>query len=180
MPQPPQNYTPQFVRSDRKNQALKVWLIAGALVTGWVLAILLAPAAGEYRLTGISDPIYGFFGFLCHQMPSRSFFLGEHQFAVCSRCFGVYFGLVFGFAVYPFFRALDEIEPFSRIWLLLALVPMGLDWSLDFLGIWENTHLTRFGSGLILGTACAVYIVPALVELAQFRTAKIQTKRLSR
>jgi hypothetical protein len=42
---------------------------------------------------------------------------------------------------------------------------MGVDWSLGFFEIWENTALSRFLTGLILGVACAIFIVPALVEL---------------
>jgi uncharacterized membrane protein len=84
-------------------------------------------------------------------MPERSFHLDGHALAVCSRCFGVYFGLVAGFAAYPFFRPIDEIEPLARFWLFLALVPISVDWSLGVFGIWENTHLTRFVTGAILG-----------------------------
>lgn len=180
MPKPLTDYTPQKLLENRRKQAIKTWLIAGLLVAGWVFAILLAPLAKENGLTNISSPIYGFFSYLCHQMHERAFHLGEYPFAVCSRCFGVYFGLLFGFILYPFIRLIEEIEPFPRIWLFLALIPMGIDWSLGFFGILENTHASRFITGLILGTACAVFIIPALVELGQLLTIKRQTKRLSK
>ena len=113
-------------------------------------------------------------------MPARSFQLENHSFAVCARCFGVYAGLLFGFLIYPFVRSIEETEPLPRLWLFLALVPMGIDWSLGFFGVWENTHFSRFFTGLILGAACAIFIIPALVELARIFSHKLQIKRLSR
>ncbi len=172
-----ENYTPQIVLRNQKGQAFTVWGIFGFLIAGLIFLILLAPLAEANNLTGISNPIYKFFSFICHQMPSRSFHLENHSFAVCSRCFGIYAGLFAGFLAYPFFRSIEEVEPLPRFWLFLALIPMGADWSLGFFGIWENTHFSRFLTGLILGITCAIFIIPALVELARLISYKI--KRLS-
>jgi uncharacterized membrane protein len=141
---------------------------------------LLAPVAEASNFTTVSRPIYKFCSFICHQISERSMHIYEHAFAVCSRCFGIYFGLFFGFLVYPFVRPIEEIESLPRFWLFVALIPMGVDFSLTFFGIWENTHLSRFLTGLILGATCAIFIVPALVELFQFLFSKRQVKRLSR
>lgn len=159
-----ENYTSPKIL---KKQAIKVWIAGLAVVFLWVFVILLAPIAEANNAASVSRPIYTFFSFLCHQMPERSFHIENHAFAVCSRCFGVYFGLLFGFIIYPFFRSLDEIEPLPRIWLFLAIIPLAIDWSLGFFEIWENTHLSRFLTGLILGTACGIFIVPAIVEIAR-------------
>ena len=90
----------------------------------------------------------------------------------------VYFGLFFGFLIYPLIRRIEETEPFPRFWLFLAMIPMGVDWSLGFFEIWENTHLSRFVTGAILGTACGLFIVPALVELLQLLVSRRQGKKL--
>lgn len=142
--------------------------MAGFVVVGvWVLLTVAAPLAKANGLVSISSPLYTFFGYICHQISDRSFHVEGEQFAVCSRCFGVYFGLVFGFAIYPLWRNIDGIEPLPRIWLFLSLMPIGIDWSLTVFGVWENTHLSRFLTGLILGVACATYIVPAIVEITR-------------
>ncbi|MBA3631503.1 MAG: DUF2085 domain-containing protein [Acidobacteria bacterium] len=180
MPSSIENYVPQIAVKEIRRQAFFVCGVFALLVVVWFFLILLAPIAEANNLTHFSIPIYKFFSYFCHQMPSRSFHLENHAFAVCSRCFGVYFGLLFGFLVYPFFRRLEEIEPLPRFWLFLALIPMGVDWTLGFFDIWENTHFSRFLTGLILGTVCAVFIIPALVELAQLLSNKRQVKRLSR
>ncbi|HEY0428736.1 MAG TPA: DUF2085 domain-containing protein [Pyrinomonadaceae bacterium] len=175
-----ENYTPQITLKDIKKQAIKAWTVGFSIVFVWVCLILLAPIAEASGLNSISGPIYKFFSVLCHQIPERSFHVENHAFAVCTRCFGVYFGLLLGFIVYPFFRSIEEIKPLPRFWLFLALIPMGIDWSLGFFEIWENTALSRFATGLILGITCAIFIVPAIVELGRLLSSKTQVKRLSR
>lgn len=179
MNQPIENYIPQSYAQIFRRQAWKIWAISLFVVFVWVGAIMLAPIAKANGLESLSAPVYKFFSYICHQMPERSFHILEHQFGVCSRCFGVYFGLLVGFVIYPLFRKVDEIEPLPRFWLFLAMIPIGVDWSLGIFGIWENTHLSRFVTGLILGAACAIYIVPALVEIFRLLTSKNKRKRLS-
>lgn len=145
-------------------QAFRVWGFAVAIVLVWVALIVIAPVARS-NAWYIDSPLYTFFSYICHQLPERSLYLGEHQLAVCSRCFGVYSGLLAGLLIYPLWRRIDNIEPLPRIWLFLSLVPIGIDWSLTVFGIWENTHASRLLTGLILGIACATYIVPAIVEI---------------
>jgi len=179
MPAPIENYVPQITAEKIRRQAVFVWSVSAFLVLAWIFLIILAPIAEADNFHAVSNPLYKFFSYLCHQMPERSFHLGEHAFAVCSRCFGVYFGLFFGFIVYPFLRSIEEIEPLPRFWLFLAMIPMAIDWLLGAFGIWENIHFSRFLTGAILGTACAVFIIPALVEIFQLLSNKRKVKRLS-
>ena len=161
-----------------RRRAFFVWSLFSFLVAVWVFLIALAPIAEANNLSNISSPIYNFFGYLCHQNSARSFHLYEHAFAVCSRCFGVYFGLFFGFMVYPFLRSMGETEPLPRFWLFAAMIPMAIDWLLGVFEIWENTHLSRLLTGAILGATCAVFIIPALIEI--FRNLfSSKVKRLS-
>ncbi len=180
MPASIENYVPQISIAKMRRQAFVVWSVFAFLAAVWVFIILLAPIAEANNLKGVSEPLYKFYGFICHQVPDRSLHIADHAFAVCSRCFGVYFGLFFGFIIYPFLRRIEETEPLPRFWLFLAMIPMAIDWSLGFFEIWKNTHLSRFLTGAILGTACAVFIVPALVEIFRLLSGKAQIKRLSR
>lgn len=168
-------YNSQTVIVAMRRQAWKVWSAGLAVVFVWVFAILLAPVAKANDLNGVSSPLYHFFSFICHQQAERSFHIAGEQFGVCSRCFGVYFGLLLGFVIYPLWRNIGEIEPLPRVWLFLSLIPITIDWSLTMFGIWENTHLSRFVTGLILGLACAAFIIPALVEITRNLTARRRT-----
>ena len=165
-----ENYNSIEIRNALRSQAITVWTVTLCVVAVWVITIVAPPFLMN---AGISaSPIYAFFSYICHQIPERSFHILEHQFAVCSRCFGVYFGLLAGIVTYPLWRAIDSIDPLPRFWLLLSLLPISIDWSLGVFGIWDNNHLTRFITGLILGVACAIYIIPALVEIVRNMTGK--------
>ncbi len=168
MPDLAENYIPQAILATQKRQAGRVWALTLLIALIWLAAIVSAPVFEANGVKAISQPIYRFFSYICHQISSRSFHYHEYQFAVCARCFGFYSGFVLGFIVYPFFRQLNNTESFPRFWLFAAMIPMGLDFSLTFFGIWENTHLSRLITGLILGVACAVFIVPAVVEIRYF------------
>ncbi len=179
MPEAIENYIPQNSIVKMRRQAFGVWSIFGVVIFIWIFSIVFAPIAEAYGLAQISIPIYRFFSFICHQFADRSFHADGHSFAVCARCFGIYAGLFFGFLLYPLLRGIEETEPFPRLWLFLAMIPMGVDWSLGFFEIWENTHWSRFTTGAILGIVCGLFIVPALVELFQILTSRRQGKKLS-
>jgi uncharacterized membrane protein len=164
MNEPAANYTPIDLQARFHRQAIRVWFITAAVVAVWLGAIIAAPLLAS---SNVSAAIYTFFSYICHQITDRSLHVAGHQLAVCSRCFGVYVGLLAGTVAYPLWRPIDEVEPIPRFWLFLSLVPISIDWSLTIFGIWENTHLSRFVTGMILGATCATYIVPALVEIVR-------------
>ena len=164
MTEPAENYIHSKLQQSNRTQALRVWAITSGVVLVWVAAIVAAPLLVP---SSLSTSIYTFFSYICHQIPDRSLHLASHQMAVCSRCFGVYFGLLAGIIAYPMWRRIDESEPIPRVWLFASLVPVTVDWSLTLFGIWENTHLSRFVTGLILGFACATFIVPAIVDIVR-------------
>jgi uncharacterized membrane protein len=170
MTQPASSYISLDIQRRLRNQAWRVWALTGLVVFVWVGSIVAAP------LFGLSS-VYGIFSYVCHQLPDRSIHLDGHSMAVCTRCFGVYFGLAAGVLIYPLWRPIEKIEPIRRFWLFLSLVPVTIDWSLTMVGIWENTHVSRFLTGMILGAACATFIVPALVEITRnFSARKLQTQ----
>jgi len=180
MPNTVENYVPQTALEKMRRRAIFAWSVFTALAVIWVFVIVLAPLAAANDWANVSQPIYKFFSFLCHQDEARSFHLYEHAFAVCSRCFGIYAGLAAGAFVYPFLRRIEDTEPFPRFWLFLAMIPMAIDWSLGFFEILENTHFSRFLTGVILGAVCGVFIVPAIIEVSEFLSNKRIGKRLSR
>jgi uncharacterized membrane protein len=167
MAEPAVNYIPVDLQRRSRDQAVRVWIATAAVVLVWVASIIAAPLLLSGGVASFSSPLYTFFSYICHQIPERSLHMLGHQMAVCSRCFGVYFGLLAGMAIYPLWRPVDEIEPIPRFWLFLSLIPIAIDWSLTMFGVWENTHVSRFLTGLILGAACSTFIVPALVEITR-------------
>ncbi|HXQ69748.1 MAG TPA: DUF2085 domain-containing protein [Pyrinomonadaceae bacterium] len=157
------SYVPQVIPTRRP---LAYWAISATVATLFVALIVIAPLAAATGHNGIAAGIYHAFGKICHQLPERSFFIDGHKLAVCSRCTGVYFGFLFTFLVYPLVRSLRRTSTPDRKWLFLAALPLAIDFSLTFLGIWENTHTSRLLTGLLLGSVAVFYVVPGIMDLS--------------
>jgi uncharacterized membrane protein len=156
-------YIPQVVPTRRP---LVFWLVSAATVLGLVALILVAPVAAAGGHNGLAFAIYRAFGTLCHQIPERSYFIDGHKFAVCSRCTGIYFGFAFTLLLYPLVRSLRNTEAPPRSVLILSVLPLAIDFSLTFFGIWENTHTSRLLTGALLGSVAVFYVMPGIADLS--------------
>jgi uncharacterized membrane protein len=128
--------------------------------------ILDAPLALKAGHPFWGQAIYGAFSYVCHQIPERSFLLAEHQFAVCARCTGVYAGFTLATLLYPLVRSLRQVETPPRKWLFVAATPLAIDFTVNFLGISDNTHSSRFATGALLGATAVFYVMPGLMDLS--------------
>lgn len=146
--------------------AIAAWAGTCAIALTIVGVIILAPLAQAYGHPAIAAPIYKAFSFVCHQIPSRSFHLAGYQFGVCSRCTGLYVGFAVAALVYPLARSLQRTDTPARLWLVLATLPLLIDFALGYFSIWENTHLSRFLTGALLSSVAVFYIMPGLIELS--------------
>ena len=154
----------QSTRSNRR--ALVVWAVTCAIALTIVGLIVAAPFAQAHGHAEFAAAIYKTFSFVCHQIPERSFHLAGHQFGVCSRCTGLYAGFAVAALVYPLARSLQRTDTPSRIWLILATLPLVIDFALGYFSIWQNTHLSRFLTGALLSSAAAFFIMPGLIDLS--------------
>jgi uncharacterized membrane protein len=169
-------YIPQCGPKARSlRRPLLVWASAGVVLSALAGLIVVAPLALARGHTFLAHTIYQSFGPLCHQLPERSFYVAGHAFAVCARCTGLYAGLAAGVLLFPLVRSLRRTDAPARIWLLIAAAPTALDFSLGFLGIWSNTHLSRFITGALLGTVAALFIVPGLIDLGMMSWRRFHT-----
>jgi uncharacterized membrane protein len=156
-------YVPQVVLNRRP---MVFWLISALTVSALVALIVIAPLAAAGGHSDVAQGIYRAFGTLCHQLPERSFYIGGHKLAVCSRCTGLYAGFAFTLLLYPLIRSLRNAITPRPIFLLFAAIPLAIDFSLTFLGVWENTHTSRLLTGTLLGSAAVFYVMPGLIELS--------------
>ena len=156
-------YLPQLVPTRRP---LVFWLVSAIAVALLVSLIVIAPLAAASGHSELAQGIYGGFGIFCHQRPDRSYFIDGHKLAVCSRCTGLYAGFTFTLLIYPLLRSLRSAAIPPRRVLFLAAVPLLIDFSLTFLGIWENTHTSRLLTGALLGSVTVFYVMPGIVDLS--------------
>jgi len=143
-----------------------MWLIAATGCLTVISLIVGAPLALNAGHPFWALTIYRAFSYFCHQIPERSFFIAGHQFAVCTRCTGIYAGFTAATIVYPLVRSLRQTEAPPRKWLFLAAAPLAIDFAVGYFGIWENTHSTRFATGALLGTVAVFYVMPGLMDLS--------------
>src|SRR6266849_2679255 len=147
-------------------RAIATWAVTCAVAIAIVALIVGAPLAQSSGHTSFALTIYKAFSFVCHQIPERSFHIAGHQFGVCSRCTGLYSGFAVAALSYPLARSLKRTDTPSRVWLILAAVPLVVDFSLGYFSIWHNTHLSRFVTGALLSSVAVFYIMPGLIELS--------------
>ena len=167
------NYVSQ---TDTSRRPALVWLAVSAVSLLILSSIVVAPIAAASGYNSIAKTIYLAFGPLCHQNPARSFFVHSHPFAVCARCTGLYGGFALAALVYPLVRSLRQTQTPGRRGLFVAAAPMAIDVGLDVTGVWQNTHFSRFATGLLLGAVVVFYLIPALVEVS-FRNWKSGRER---
>jgi uncharacterized membrane protein len=144
----------------------RVLLLAYAAVlaasVAFVAPIVLAPwlrSAGHPWIAGV---LYAGYSTTCHQLPDRSYWLLGSPLAVCSRCASIYAGVLLGLALAPA-RGLRAPMPRRRS-LLAAAAPASADFLLGWLGLVENSFLSRGLTGVALGAVSAFYILPGLME----------------
>jgi uncharacterized membrane protein len=160
-------------------RAIAIWAITAAFGLAIVGLIVGAPLAQLSGHPALASTIYKAFSFVCHQIPERSFHLAGHQFAVCSRCTGLYSGFAVAALAYPLIRPLKVTDTPPRLWLILAAVPLAIDFALGYFAIWQNNHLSRFTTGALLGSVAVFYIMPGLMELSS-KIGRHPTRKKSR
>jgi len=145
--------------------ATLIWAITATIALALVALIIGAPLAQVNGHQQFASAIYKTFSFVCHQIPERSFHFAGYKFAVCSRCTGLYSGFALAALTYPLVRSMRQTETPNIVWLILATLPLVIDFSLGYFQLWANTHLTRFITGALLGSVAVFYIVPGLIEM---------------
>lgn len=143
---------------------VKHWLLlanTSAFLFGFLP--ILAPIAKANGLTLISDTIFFVYRFMCHQMPSRSFFIFGQQMSTCERNEAIYVSLfVTGMA---FAAVRDRAKPLDWRLYLILITPMAIDGFTQLFGWRESTWELRLFTGTLFGAA-TVWLVYPLVNRA--------------
>ncbi len=81
----------------------------------------------------------------CHGIPDRCFKINGKPMRICSRCFGVFFGQSIAILILLFAVSIPWY------WLILFILPMVVDWSIqEYLSISSN-NARRYLTGLFGG-----------------------------
>ncbi|MFI5267168.1 MAG: DUF2085 domain-containing protein [Chloroflexota bacterium] len=137
------------------------WL---AIVNTFLLAFaglpVLTPLVRADGMTGSADAIAQAYSLVCHQMPSRSYFLLGYQMAYCERDTAIYAAMALSGLLWArYHRRLPRLH-----WslFLLLILPMALDGSSQLFGLRESTWELRTITGALFGLACVWFGFPLL------------------
>jgi uncharacterized membrane protein len=134
------------------------WLLLFNLVLGLYAGLpVLAPLLMSWGWTRSANVIYLIYQFLCHQMPSRCFFIGRFQVGICERDLALYGGASLAGMVFSAVR--DRVRPLPiPVWLILT-APLMLDGVTQLIGLRTSTWQLRTITGLLAsgGTIWLVY-----------------------
>jgi len=143
------------------------------LLWGWLSLLLLSPYIIDNGTTGdlsgvvgkydnkeviedmniIAKSIYYIGDLNCHQLSHRSYSYNDNQMSFCARDTGIFIGLVLGF-MYASRKKIILTLPL----VIAALIPIGLDGTIQLLTDYESTNPKRLITGLIAGIATGVAI----------------------
>src|SRR5437588_6269025 len=124
------------LRQQPARAAFYVWIVTASLALLIFFLIIGAPLAQAAGHPSFASSIYKTFSFVCHQIPERSFHLAGSKFAVCSRCTGLYSGFALAALTYPLVRSMRQTETPNIVWLILATLPLVIDFSLGYFQLW--------------------------------------------
>ena len=127
--------------------ALSALLVAAGLVP-WLLAL-------QPEWSRLLFPV---FRSLCHQRPERTLTILGAPMVVCSRCAGIYLGLVLGVALPLPRRSLAR----GRALVIAAIALATLDVLTQDLGLHAPFHPVRLATGLLLGWSGCAFMIGTL------------------
>jgi len=151
------------VKKNMGKKLLYIYLALFILYLIFYLGIFLAPYLYDKNRL-LSHLIYSIYSPICHQLPERSYFIFNYKMGVCARCFGIYTGALLGMMIYPFVKGLDNFKIPNKWYLILALIPMGIDGTTQLLGLRESFNELRFVTGFMGGFVALFYILPVMLK----------------
>ncbi len=140
----------------------KRWLLLFNVVFGLYAGLpILAPLLMSWGWVRAANLIYFIYRPpVCHQMPSRSFFIGRFQVAICQRDLALYGGACLAGMLFALVRDRVRALPL-RVWIIL-IAPLAVDGVTQVLGLRLSTWQLRTVTGLLASSATVWLVYPYL------------------
>lgn len=120
------------------------------------LLSVLAPVIQSLFGFPSGEGIYRLFSAICHQYPTRSLWIWDRPFALCSRCFSGYIGISLAAIVLSSTKAY-----YKRLVIGIALLMPGImDATIQLVSEYESLNFTRSITGLLGGIGVFTMFYP--------------------
>lgn len=117
-----------------------------------------APTVQHFAGYPAGESIYAMFSPICHQYPTRSFWIFNRPWALCARCSSAYLGIAL---TALFLRLRLGFLKRAAIGALIIVI-VAIDPIFQLLGFYESTNYIRLTTGLVggLGAFLLLYPIP--------------------
>jgi uncharacterized membrane protein len=131
-------------------------------------AFSLATAVGATLFVAATclAPLRWAYAPLCHQMPERSLWIGDHPQAVCARCAGLYLGGALGLWLAAGGFAWTWLRPRPG-WLLAAALPTLIDFTFGWVGLPQLPNTWRLVVTLPAGLVAGLFLAIGVADIAR-------------
>ena len=130
--------------------------------------VFLAPWL-QSRSSVWANFVYAVYSPFCHQLPDRSLSCFGHPLSVCSRCLGIYLGILGGLLFSPLtWKRRPPFIPGRKVFFSLS-TPIALDTAGNLLRLWSSSNSLRLFTGLIWGALLPFYFVAGIVDFLKQR-----------
>ena len=109
---------------------------------------------------------------ICHQYPSRCFYLFGSNMGFCARCFSVY-STIFIFSIISVFVDIRSSLESKSIIALSLCIPLLLDGITQYYGLRESNNFLRLFTGFSAGMGISIIFVPTYIVGAVKVTERI-------
>ena len=135
-------------------QEFLIRIILSAISLTLFLASISAPIIQHIFGYPYGEDIYSHLSGICHQYPTRSFWVFNRPFALCSRCTSIYLGLF----IFSSFLTINKnyVQRFiigTSLILLISIDPI-----VQFFTSYESNNFLRFITGIIGGVGTFLII----------------------
>jgi uncharacterized membrane protein len=156
---------------DRTSLVVRRIFAGGSIAWAAALAVATFAAAQPGRGAAAylsTAAVYAIGSLVCHQLPSRSFFLWGRQMPVCARCVGIYGGAALvALAAFGARRFASRRPPSRRaaaasralVYAALACVPTAATLVFEWTTGVAPSNPIRAAAGLVLGATLAALVL---------------------
>lgn len=120
-----------------------------------LLIAFLPPLFFKLRWFNLYELSYSPLSYICHQLPSRSFWLWGTNMGLCSRCFAIYLSLLACTLI------LGDSQVYSKRFLfgVALILPMLVEVALVETNLLVTNNITRFVTGGVSGVGLSLILL---------------------